>query len=126
MDPVSSPVAFIYDRHTTPDRDALRRRLTASVAYVRDQGWEIGGWYVDSGACALSETERPALERLLLAVQGNSCVERYLVTHDWGRLSNDIGYQGLHARRVRLAGGAICTVVGGENSRGRVSNLVRL
>lgn len=127
--PQLAAVAFIYDRHTTPDREALRRRLEACARYAREQGWEIAGWYVDSGPQALSFADRPALDRLVAVMGRYEAEPRYLLTHNWARLSNDLAVQAAYARHVRGAGGTVCTVLGESDAHhrpGRPSNLVRL
>ncbi|SDN05781.1 Resolvase, N terminal domain [Actinacidiphila guanduensis] len=119
----------IYDRHTTPDRDALRHRLEACSAFARRQGWEIVGWYVDSGTDAFTYDRRPALDRLLHSMsQGTD--DRRLLIYDWSRLSNDLAVQAEYLRRVRGSGGTTNTVISGDNNsstqRGRLRSLARV
>jgi DNA invertase Pin-like site-specific DNA recombinase len=106
-------VVYIYDRHTTPDADALRRRLEACSAYAREQGWDIGGWHVDEAPGSLTEHQRPAMETLLrLMRQTPPGHQRILLVHGLDRLSDSHALQGAHLRLVRSAGGSTRTVVG--------------
>jgi DNA invertase Pin-like site-specific DNA recombinase len=118
----------IYDRLTTSNREGLRRRLEACSAFARQRGWEIAGWYVDSGTDAFRFGDRPALERLLSSMSVGRGTRRLLI-YDWNRLSNDLSWQAEFLRRVRRSGGATSTVLSGDDNpatqRGRLRALGR-
>lgn len=104
-------VAFVYDRHTAPDGEALRCRLETCSAFARAQGWEIGGWHVDKGLDALSADHRPALEVALRLMdrleRGQSCV---LLIYSHDRLHNDRSALAKLTARVDLAGGRVVSI----------------
>jgi DNA invertase Pin-like site-specific DNA recombinase len=118
------PVVFIYDRAvsaTAQSRVALHLRLRACHTLAVSQEWAIGGWYVDTGEEALSDNRRPALDRALMVLQREMPYgrERYLLVHDWDRLSRSPKVQLVISRRTRLAGGMVCTVAGPTDERAR-------
>jgi len=123
-------VVYVYDRHTTPNADALRRRLEACSAYARDQGWDIGGWWVDKGDDALSSDTRPALDMLLRTMgDARDGTPRMLLIYDWDRLHSSSTVQAKYRYHVAEAGGVTVTTFGGNDSispsRGRLSALAR-
>lgn len=111
-------LAFIYDRHATSSTDALNARLDHVRAYIKAQGWAVGGWFTDIGDDALSATARPALDSLCNAMANTDSegADTVCLVHDWGRLSHDLPTRISLLRRVRLAGGQTRTAQG-ENDR---------
>lgn len=117
------PVVFIYDRvvsRTAQSRVALHLRLLACRDLAVSQEWTIGGWYLDNGEEALSDLRRPALDRALHVMQQMPRGQgRYLLVHDWNRLSRSLAAQRVIDRRTRLAYGVVCTVAGPSDERAR-------
>lgn len=126
-----TPMAFIYDRHTTDDRGALERRLKACVTFARNAEWDIAGYYIDNGPNALSDSCRPALDRALyvMSAQPRDDRELVLLVHDWERISRDLLRQGTIIRLARLSGGRTQTVTAGDDTvqaRARLRDYVML
>lgn len=119
----TQPVVVIYDRaasSTAQSRVAVHLRLRACGEMAIAQEWRIGGWYMDTGEDALSDFTRPALDRAVLALQQLPReVPKYLLVHDWGRLSHSHAVQRVIGRRVELVYGEVCTVAGLPNERAR-------
>jgi DNA invertase Pin-like site-specific DNA recombinase len=127
-DPDRPTLAFIYDRHATHTTLMLDERIARVKAYAMAQGWQFGGWFVDTDADALSDTTRPALDSLCntMAAAGG---ERICLIHDWDRLSRDTKARAALQRRIRSAGGSTHTAQGESDTdpltRGTLAALKR-
>lgn len=104
-------LAFIYDRHATSSPDALNARLDRVRAHIAEQGYTIGGWFIDTGDDALSATVRPAFSALCNTMTNTDAegADKVCLVHDLTRLSHDIPARISLQRRIRLAGGRTCT-----------------
>jgi DNA invertase Pin-like site-specific DNA recombinase len=111
------PIAFIYDRHASPNRDALTARIEAAQAYARRRGWVLGGLFVDIGDDALSATERPAFDRLCNYLHNNRAVgvEMVCLVREWDRLSRYPEGRTRLRNRVTMAGGWTATADGQDD-----------
>ncbi|MGW7007605.1 recombinase family protein [Streptomyces sp. NPDC054933] len=107
------PLVFIYDRHATLHREVLLLRLEVCATYADQQGWTIGGWFLDEGDDALTNDKRPAFESMLNTVRAAGAdAPRVCLVHDWHRLSRDDEARGLLTRRVLHLGGWVETSLG--------------
>ncbi|AEW99203.1 recombinase family protein [Streptantibioticus cattleyicolor] len=106
-------VAFVYDRYFTGPRDILRQRAQTCAAYADKQGWEIGGWFVDTGDAALLLNQRPNFERLMRAIAAaDRGRPRVCLVLDWDRISNDRAKRGILVRRLLGLGARVETCFG--------------
>ena len=102
------PLAFLYDRHATTVEIELDRRRNLCEKYLAERGWDIAGWWVDKGDCALTDDHRPEFDALLRAMQAAGPARpRVCLIHDWSRLSRNLGARGLMTRRVLLGTAAM-------------------
>jgi hypothetical protein len=122
-----APLAFIYDRRATSQRELLEARLQACVEYSGARGWGLAGKWVDEGDHALVD-RRPAFDLLLGAMRdaGGDC-PRVCLVFGWGRLSHQQGVRGAMTRRVLSIGGWVETTsgdrrMGDRTSSGRLSS----
>lgn len=121
--PLAQPLAFIYDRavsRTVQSRNALTTRLRECAEFARSEGWDIAGWYCDSGDLAFTGAHHPALDRAMLALRqhwdNGRGAELILLVHHWDRLSADLRAQATVIRLVRLSGGRTQTVTAGDDT----------
>ncbi|AEW95625.1 MULTISPECIES: recombinase family protein [Streptomycetaceae] len=115
------PLAFVYDRHLSGPRAQLAVRARTCADYADRRGWEVGGWFVDTGDAALTLNHRPNFERLMRALVG---VEegrvRVCLVLDWDRFSSDRAKRDILVRRLVGLGARVetcfgeCVVPGGR------------
>jgi DNA invertase Pin-like site-specific DNA recombinase len=121
-----APLVFIYDRHATANKVILQLRLEACAQYAEARGWEIGGWFLDTGDDALTDHRRPSFEAMLNTCRSADAeIPRVVLVHDWDRLTRDGWQRRIFARRVTLAGGWVETIAGEstkDDQRGRLTS----
>jgi DNA invertase Pin-like site-specific DNA recombinase len=108
------PLAFIYDRHATKTTVMLDERITKAKTYALNHGMQIGGWFVDTGDDALSDTNRPALGALCNTMASHTG-DKVCLIHDWNRLSRDPEARTALRLRIKAAGGWTVTVDGQDD-----------
>jgi DNA invertase Pin-like site-specific DNA recombinase len=128
MTTIQPPVAFIYDRHATANKVVLQLRLEACTQYVEAQGWQIGGWFLDTGDDALTDHRRPAFDAMLNILRSAGAdTPRVVLIHDWDRLSRDQEALGLFTRRILQLGTRVETCRGEQRRPdGRYTQVGRL
>jgi hypothetical protein len=105
----TTAVAFIYDRRGPTL--GLRARLQACGTYAVAQGWEIGGWHVDTEPEALTDHDRPALDAAVRAMgRAGPARRRVLLVATLDCLSGDSGARQALIVRVTAAGGEVLAV----------------
>ncbi len=106
------PLAYLYDRLTTPAAGLPALRLRACRDYADRAGFEVGGEWCDEGPAALLDARRPQLAALMLATaaarrRGRTVV---VVIHSLSRLSGDPQARVVLSRRITSLGATIETV----------------
>ncbi|AEW97417.1 MULTISPECIES: recombinase family protein [Streptomycetaceae] len=107
------PLAFVYDRHLAGNKALLTMRARTCAAYADDQGWDVGGWFVDTGDAALLLNQRPNFERLMRAIAAADKERvRVCLVLDWDRISNDRAKRDILVRRLVGLGARVETCFG--------------
>jgi DNA invertase Pin-like site-specific DNA recombinase len=124
----TKPLALIYDRHATANKVVLQLRLETCTQYAEAKGWQIGGWFLDTGDDALTDHQRPAFDAMLNTVRSASAdIPRVVLIHDWDRLSRDQKALDLFTRRVLQLGASVETCRGEQRTPdGRYTQVGRL
>jgi DNA invertase Pin-like site-specific DNA recombinase len=124
----TKPLAFIYDRHATANKVILQLRLEACAQYVEARGWDIGGWFLDTGDDALSNDKRPSFNAMLNTLRSAGAdTRRVVLVNDWDRLTRDREACGLFTSRVLQSGGWVETCRGEQRTPdGRYTQVGRL
>lgn len=124
------PLAFIYDRHATPQRALLDLRVEACREYAADAGYEVAGVWVDEGDDALQGTTRPQFDALLeeLAAAAATGRRAFCLVNGWDRLAHAEGSTAFQ-NRIQARGGWTVTALGEDDlprsaRRGSVEDLL--
>jgi hypothetical protein len=126
-----APLAFIYDRHTTPQRAMLDLRVDACREYAALVGYEVANAWIDEGDGALDDADRPQfavlLKQLGAAVRDGRIA--LCLVNNWDRLASDgvrcVAFQS----RIRARGGWTATALGEDDvprpaRRGTIEDLL--
>jgi hypothetical protein len=125
------PLAFLYDRQTSPTPGVLVLRLDLCRLRAGELGWEVAGEWVDSGDDALTGSRRPQFDAMLTAVREAAAAGRTVVclVADWHRLSREAATEAGFRARITAAGGFTATAAGEDDQpgsgRGRVTMIGR-
>ena len=105
--------AYVYDRAPDPYGLQARHRVEATALYAAQEGWEMGGRWIDTGDAVLTPRCRPELDAMLDAIvrapRGTASV--VLVT-SWTRFAHSHAGRQHIARRILGTGAWIETVSG--------------
>lgn len=122
----SPPMAFIYDRRTTPTKGIMVMRLQACHGHAEERGYEIAGEWYDEGDGALVD-RRPQFSQLIARMRDASQCGRQAVclVNDFDRLSHDSELRRQFIRRVHLAGGWVEDILGDRSDQrtGRLTGM---
>lgn len=125
------PLAFIYDRHTTPNEQLLDLRVDACREYAALVGYDVEGVWIDEGDGALDDADRPQFAALLkqLGATVRDGRTALCLVNNWDRLASDgtrcVSFQS----RIRARGGWTATALGEDDvprpsRRGRIEELL--
>lgn len=117
------PLAFIYDRQTSPTPGVVVARLANCELYAERQDWELAGHWIDHGDDALSMTARPQFEAMLALIRHHSAARPVVcLINDWRQLANEPHPLARFLYKVDQAGGKVVTS-SGATDRGRLGML---
>lgn len=126
------PLAFLYDRKTSPTDAILLLRLRSCRMRAEEVGWQVAGEFIDEGDDALGGAHhRPRFDQMLAAMRVEAKGGRRVVclVADWYRLSRDADTERAFRARITTAGGYTATATGEDDQpgrgRGRVTMLGR-
>jgi DNA invertase Pin-like site-specific DNA recombinase len=115
-----NPLAFIYDRQTSPTVGVVLMRVAVCRQYAEERGYEIAGEWHDTGDNALTD-HRPQFDRMLtemLATRVGGRDEIVCLVNDFDRLSHNPHHRTRFIRRVQAAGGWVENCLGEKEERG--------